>query len=188
MSNSQEQSLNEHAVFLPVNESSPEFLHCEKERQAVERLLSAGPEAFYSAVGTERSGCFLSSEEVGQISSWAQDYRFNPLQVPREENGEASSEMEDFCSTYFPSFSDTPTPDLDLGWPEKGPWVPKGSVTIYTSPPAEGEPPVREVIRRHLQKAGQVCKYDVDLIFMDTHFFIWVEYRGGGKCTFCSTI
>lgn len=174
MSNSQEQSLDEDVVFLPVNESSPEFLYCEKERQAVERLLSAGPEAFYSSVGTERSGCFLSSEEVGQISGWAQDYRFNLLQT----HGEiGSSGTEDFCSTYFPSYSDTPAPDLELGWPDKSPWVPKGSVTVYTSPPAEGEPPVREVIRWHLQKASQVCKYNVDHIFIHKHntFFYRVE-------------
>ncbi|XP_010729685.2 uncharacterized protein fam83e [Larimichthys crocea] len=163
MSNSQEQSLDENAVFLPVTESSPEFLHCEKERQAVERLLSAGPEAFYSSIGTERAGCFLSSEEVSQIISWAQDYHFNPLQLQRETNGEEySSEMENFCSTYFPSFSDTPTPNLDLGWPERSPWVPKGSVTVYTNPPADGEAPVREIIRRHLQKASQVIAIVTD--------------------------
>lgn len=159
MSNSQEQSLDENAVFLPVTEASPEFLYCEKERQAVERLLSAGPEAFYSTIGTERAGCFLSSEEVSQITSWAQDYHFSPVHVQGLENGEEGiSDTKDFCSTYFPSHTDVPTPDLVLGWPEKNPWVPKGSVMVYTSPPAEGEPPVREVIRRHLQKASQVCK------------------------------
>lgn len=161
MSNSQEQSLDENAVFLPVTESSPEFLHCEKERQAVERLLNEGPEAFYSSIGTQRSSCFLSSEEVSQITSWAQDPRFNSLQVQRQENGEDGSlEMEDFCSTYFPSCSDTPPPNLELGWPEKSPWVPKASVKVLTSPPAEGEPHVRQIIRWHLQKAQQVCKYD----------------------------
>ncbi|XP_034075232.1 uncharacterized protein fam83e isoform X2 [Gymnodraco acuticeps] len=156
MSNSHEQSLDENVVFLPVNESSPEFLHCEKERQAVERLLNAGPEAFYSSIDTERSGCFLSSEEVSQISSWAQDYRLHPLQVQRQENGEdGSSEMEDFCSTYFPSFTDTPPPGLDLGWPEKSPWGAKDSVRVHTSPPAEGDPSVRQIIRWHLQNAGE---------------------------------
>lgn len=170
MSNSREQSLDEDALFLPVNESSPEFLYCEKERQAVERLLNAGPEAFYSSIGTERSGCFLSSEEVSQITSWAQDYHSNPLQVQRDENGkESDSEMEDYCSTYFPFHSDTPAPNLELGWPERSPWVRKASVTVHTSPPAEGDPPVREIIRRHLQKASQVCKCDVMLIFMDEH-------------------
>ncbi|XP_034389816.1 protein FAM83A isoform X2 [Cyclopterus lumpus] len=163
MSNSQEQSLDENAVFPPVNEFSPEFLHCEKERQAVERLLNAGPEAFYSSIGTERSGCFLSSEEVSQISSWAQDYRSKPQPLQSQENGEkGSSEMEDVCSTYFPSQSDTPAPDLDLGWPEKGPWVPKRSVTVHTSPPADGQPPVRQIVRRHLQKAGQVIAIATD--------------------------
>lgn len=159
MSNSQEESLDEDAVFLPVNESSPEFFHCEKERQAVERLLSAGPEAFYSSISTEHSSCFLSTEEVRHIASWAQDYHFHQLQVQREENGmEGSSEMEDFCSTYFPCHSETPEPSLELGWPEKSPWVPMGSVTVHTSPPAEGDRPIREIIRRHLQKASQVWK------------------------------
>ncbi|XP_068568357.1 protein FAM83F isoform X2 [Cebidichthys violaceus] len=163
MSNSHEQSLDENAVFLPVNESSPEFLHCETERQAVERLLNAGPEAFYSSISTERSGCFLSPEEVSQIASWAQDYHFNSPQVQSQENGEEGrSEMEDVCSTYFPSHSDTPTPDLDLGWPEKGPWMPKGSATVHTSPPVDGEPPVRQIIRWHLQKAGQVIAIVTD--------------------------
>ncbi|XP_054473701.1 protein FAM83E [Anoplopoma fimbria] len=163
MSDSKEQSLDENAVFLPVNESSPEFLHCEKEREAVERLLIAGTEAFYSSTGTERSGCFLSSEEVGQITSWAQDYHFTPLQVQSQENGEeGSSEMEDLCSTYFPSDSDTPAPNLELGWPERGPWVSKASVTVHTSPPADGEPPVRQIIRQHLQRAGQVIAIVTD--------------------------
>lgn len=158
MSNSQEQSLNENVVFLPVDESSPEFLHCEREREAVERLLNAGPEAFYDSIDTERSGCFLSSEEVGQITSWAQSFHHN--QANQEENGAAGClEMEEFCSTYFPSHTDLPTPNLELGWPEKTPWVPNGGVTVYTSPPAMGDPPVREIIRRHLHNARQVCKY-----------------------------
>ncbi|KAK5912656.1 hypothetical protein CesoFtcFv8_002505 [Champsocephalus esox] len=163
MSNSHEQSLDENVVFLPVNESSPEFLHCEKERQAVERLLNAGPEAFYSSIGTERSDCFLSSEEVSQISSWAQDYRLHPLQVQRQENGEdSSSEMEDFCSTYFPSFTDTPPPGLELGWPEKSLWGAKDSIRVHTSPPAEGDPSVRQIIRWHLQNAGEVIAIVTD--------------------------
>lgn len=177
MSSSQEQSLDENAVFLPVNEFSAEFLHCEKERRAVERLLNAGPEAFYSSIGTERSGCFLSSEEVSQISNWAQDYRSNPQQVQSQQvNGEeGSSDMEDICSTYFPSQSDIPAPNLDLGWPEEVPMVPNGSVKVHTSPPAEGQPPVRQIIRRHLQKAGQVCKYP----FIDEHSTFL--HKGGGE-------
>lgn len=152
MPNSREQSLDEDVVFLPVSESSPQFIYCEKERRAVERLLSSGPEAFYSSIGTELPGCFLSPEEVCQISSWAQDYRFKaPPEVTQ-----SSTPPEDSSSTYFPPNSDIPTPDLELGWPEKDPWPVKGNVTVHTNPPAEGDPPIREIIRRHLQQASKV--------------------------------
>ncbi|CAB1459543.1 unnamed protein product [Pleuronectes platessa] len=161
MSNSKEQSLDENVVFLEVTESSPEFLYSERERQVVERLLSAGPETFYSSNGTERSGCFLSPEEVRQIGSWAQDYHCNQVQWEGD-GGDGSSQMEDFCSTYFPCKSDTPAPDLDLGWPEKGPWLTMGSITVHTSPPSEGEPPVREIIRQHLQRATRVIAIVTD--------------------------
>lgn len=163
MSNSQEQSLNENVIFLPVDESNPEFLYSESEREAVERLLSAGPEAFYSSIGTEQSGCFLSPEEVSQISSWAQYYH-SSLPPGQQQNGvDGSTDAEeDFCSTYFPCQTDMPTPNLELGWPEKDPWVLKGSVTVHTSPPGEGEPPVREIIRRHLQSASQVIAIVAD--------------------------
>ncbi len=157
MSNSQEQSLDEDAVFLPVIESSPEFLYCEKERQAVERLLSAGPEAFYSSIGTERSGCFLSSEEVSQINSWAQDYRFTRLQVQREANGEeGSADVEDLCSTYFPPHSDTPAPDLELGWPDVSLEGVDTSISLLFHPPRQNTPSIKEVVRKQIQEARQV--------------------------------
>uniref|UniRef100_UPI003AB0E356 uncharacterized protein fam83e n=1 Tax=Centroberyx gerrardi TaxID=166262 RepID=UPI003AB0E356 len=163
MSNSQEQSLDEDAVFLPVTKSCPEFIHCERERQALERLLSAGPGVFYSCVGTERSGCFLSPEEVGQVNGWAQDYHISQLQGRGEQSAEeGSSEMEDFSDTYFPTHSDIPAPCLELGWPEKGPWMGRGCVTVHTSPPAEGQPPIREIIRRYLQGASQVIAIVTD--------------------------
>ncbi|XP_073323758.1 uncharacterized protein fam83e [Pagrus major] len=164
MSNYQEQSLDENAVVRPLSESSPGFLHCEKERQAVERLIIEGPEAFYNFIDVkESSGCFLSPAEVSQINSWAEDYRFSQLEVQRQENGGiGSSETEDFCSTYFPSCSDTPAPALELGWPEKSFWMPNGSITVHTSPPAENRPPVREIIRWHLQKATKVIAIVTD--------------------------
>lgn len=162
MPNSREQSLDEDVVFLPVSESSPQFIYCEKERRAVERLLSSGPEAFYSSIGTELPGCFLSPEEVCQISSWAQDYRFKP---PPEVT-QSSTPLEDFSSTYFPPNSDIPTPDLELGWPEKDPWPVKGNVTVHTNPPAEGDPPIREIIRRHLQQASKVGLNPFEHIFI----------------------
>uniref|UniRef100_A0A3P8X682 Family with sequence similarity 83 member E n=1 Tax=Cynoglossus semilaevis TaxID=244447 RepID=A0A3P8X682_CYNSE len=127
MPNSQEQSLDEGVVFLEVSEASPEFLYCETQRQALERLLNAGPEAFYGSIGTERSGCFLSPEEVRQITGWTQDYRFSQLQ--REDTEVDGADAADLCSTYFPGPSDAPAPVLDLGWPEKAPWTTGGGST-----------------------------------------------------------
>lgn len=168
MPNSQEHSLDEDVVFLPVSESSPQFLYCEKERRAVERLLSSGPEAFYSSISMDHSGSFLSPEEIAQISSWAQDYRFKPPPVETQR----STPVEDFCSTYFPPNSDLPTPDLELGWPEKDTWPVKGSATVHTNPPAEGEPPIREIIRQHLQKASKVGLSTFQYIFTLHVWFI----------------
>ncbi|XP_034022142.1 protein FAM83E [Thalassophryne amazonica] len=162
MSNSQVQSLDEDVVFLPVTESSAEFFHCEKERQAVERLLCGGPEAFYSFISAEGSGCFLAPEEVSQIITWAQEYCFNSLQAQKEEDGDDGTTEMYFSSTYFPFCSDTPVPCLQLGWPEHNSWVQKEHVSVYTSPPTEGQPPVREVIRHHLQKATRVIAIVTD--------------------------
>ncbi|KAK7915410.1 hypothetical protein WMY93_011171 [Mugilogobius chulae] len=164
MSNSHEQSLDENVVFLPVSETSPEFLYSETERLAVERLLNGGPEAFYSAAGSEHASCFLSPEEVTDITNWTQDYHLSPIPREREhwDNGLDSDYDMGYCSTYYPAFSDTPPPGLALGWPESCLWEQENSIKVYTSPPAEGEPSVREVIRQQLQKATQVIAIATD--------------------------
>uniref|UniRef100_A0A667WVR2 Scaffolding anchor of CK1 domain-containing protein n=1 Tax=Myripristis murdjan TaxID=586833 RepID=A0A667WVR2_9TELE len=161
MSNSQEQSLDEDVVFMPVTESSPAFLHCEKERHAMETLISAGPAAFYSCLTADHLSCFLSPEEVRQIVAWAQEHHGSQLQVRGEENGEDNGpeREEDLSDTYFPTQSDTPAPCLELGWPEKNFWMGQDCITVHTTPPVEGQPHIREIIRRHLQRASQVCKY-----------------------------
>uniref|UniRef100_A0A3P9LF93 Family with sequence similarity 83 member E n=1 Tax=Oryzias latipes TaxID=8090 RepID=A0A3P9LF93_ORYLA len=163
MSNSQELSLDENVVFLPVDQSSTEFLHCEREREAVEELLSAGPEAFYSTVGPECFGCFLSPKEVSQMTNWVQ----NRVE-PEAENGvERNTLTEDYCSTYFPEPFDFPAPNLDLGWPEDQPCG-KNSLMVYSSPPVEGQPPVREIIRTHLQEAKKVIAIVTDSLTDNT--------------------
>ncbi|XP_077428805.1 uncharacterized protein fam83e [Vanacampus margaritifer] len=157
MPGSQEASLDENAVFLPVTPSSPEFLYSELERQSMEKLLCEGPKAFYKSVGAKLFGSFLSPDEVGEITSWVQDFHFTPLEKEEKVDPHAA----DLTSSYFPSHSDAPAPALDLGWPG----APRGrmeNVAVYTNPPAEGEPPIREVIRRHLQKASQVLAIVTD--------------------------
>ncbi|XP_014885257.1 protein FAM83D [Poecilia latipinna] len=162
MSNSQEQSLNENVVFLPVDETSPQFFHSEREREAMERLLDSGPEAFYSSIGPDLSSYFLSPEEVSRISSWAQNYHFHEPLVGDQNGADRSVDSEKICSTYDPYQWDVPVPNLELGWPEKPAGVPKNSVTVHSSHPAEGDLQIREVIRRHLQAAKMVIAVVTD--------------------------
>ncbi|XP_055725994.1 LOW QUALITY PROTEIN: protein FAM83D [Salvelinus fontinalis] len=161
MSNSQEQSLNKDMIFLPVSESSPEYLHCERERYALERLLSAGPEAFYTTLSAEHLVPFLSPEEVNQISGRVKDYHSSYEELEGAEEG-GSSGVQDFSARYFPTHSDTPAPCLELGWPEGATWVGMGRAVVYTSPPADEQPPVREIIRRLLQGASKVIAMVTD--------------------------
>ncbi|XP_059924863.1 protein FAM83D isoform X2 [Gadus macrocephalus] len=174
MSNSHQQSLDEEAVFLPVTEACPEFLHCESERLAVERLMSVGPAAFYACLGAENLGGFLSQEEVNHISGWAHDYTVSRTQaVPEARGGEGGEEEgngEDggssaarcLSSCYFPTHSDAPAPCLDLGWPERSIWPGRDCVKVLTNPPEEGQPSIREIVRRHLQQASQVIAIATD--------------------------
>lgn len=164
MSNSQDQSLDEDAVFQPVSETCPHFLYSEGERNALECLLSDGPGGFYTRLNAERLGPFLSPEEVNQLSGWAQDYHSSQVVVEEDamemagcNQGEGEGQgLMNFSSLYFPIHSDTPAPPLELGWPEKETWDCMGQARVYTSPPVEDAPPVREVVRKLLQGARKV--------------------------------
>lgn len=149
MSKSQEQSLNEDVEFLLVNESNPEFLHSEAERSALESLLKDGPGAFYTNLSSHQIEPFLSPEEVNQVSSWVEDHRVEVV-----ENGDVRSETS--SDQYFPVLSDTPAPCLELGWPMKDRWDGVERAMVYTNPPVDQAPHIREVIRRLLQGATMV--------------------------------
>ncbi|MCI4390396.1 hypothetical protein PGIGA_G00122120 [Pangasianodon gigas] len=163
MSKSQEQSLNEDVVFLPANESNPEFLHSEVERSALESLLRDGPGAFYTKLSAHRLEPFLSPEEVNQVSNWVEDHHVEVV-----ENGdigsESSSDVQGLSDQYFPALSDTPAPCLELGWPEKDRWDGVGRAMIYTNPPVEQAPHIREVIRRLLQGATMLIAIVADRV------------------------
>uniref|UniRef100_A0A9J8BXN5 Family with sequence similarity 83 member E n=1 Tax=Cyprinus carpio carpio TaxID=630221 RepID=A0A9J8BXN5_CYPCA len=163
MSNTQEQSLNENIVFAPLTEFNPDFLHCEEERYCVESLVSSGHEAFYTKLHQEQIGSFLSPGEVNQISGWAEDYHQSDANQ-EDGNGEmeVGSDGEDFSGHYFPTESDTPAPCLELGWPEKTIWMDMGQIHIYTNPPAEQMPTIREILRRHLQAATKLIAVVTD--------------------------
>lgn len=155
MSKYQETSLNENFVIHPAHESNPGFLYSELERSALESLFRDGPKAFYSKLSAHRLEPFLSPEEVNQVSSWVED-RHTEVIENGDVRSENSSEMQEFSGQYFPELSDTPAPCLELGWPEKGRWDGVQRVMIYSNPPLEQAPHIREVIRNLLQGATRV--------------------------------
>ncbi|XP_058229329.1 protein FAM83E isoform X2 [Hemibagrus wyckioides] len=161
MSRYQETSLNDDVVFLPANESNPGFLHSEVERNALESLIRYGPKAFYSELNAHRLEPFLSSEEVNQVSNWVEERNVEVV-----ENGgiasENSSGEQELSDQYFPEISDTPAPCLELGWPEKDRWEGVERVMIYSNPPVEQAPHIREVIRKLLQGATMLIAIVAD--------------------------
>lgn len=150
-----QKGLNEDAVFLPVNEFNPDFLHSEAERDALESLLRDGPRAFYAKLDAHQLKAFLCPDEVNQVSSWVQDHQVEGL-----ENGEVgskgSSGVQESSDQYFPMLSDAPAPCLELGWPTKDRWDGVEQTMIYSNPPVDEAPHIREVIRRLLQEATTV--------------------------------
>ncbi|KAJ8260032.1 hypothetical protein GJAV_G00176310 [Gymnothorax javanicus] len=150
MSNTQDQSLNPDVVFSPVFESSPEFLHCERERRALESLLKDGPFTFQNKLKHEQLGAFLSPEEAAQICGWAQEYRHSQV-LPRD--GQDGPSKEHLSSCYWPAHTDTPPPDLELGWPVGRRRLDARNTMVYTNPPLPGVPPIREVLRKMIQGA-----------------------------------
>ncbi|XP_072522620.1 uncharacterized protein fam83e [Salminus brasiliensis] len=165
MNNSQQQSLDENVVFSPLVESNPEFLHCEGERCALEQLLTSGPGAFYTKLSKERLAHFLSPEEVNQVSSWAKDYSISEVLLGNGEfEDESGSGTQGYSVQYFPVHSDTPAPCLDLGWPEEAGWEGVDQAVVYTNPPAEQTPHIREVVRRLLQGATTLIAIVTDRV------------------------
>ncbi|XP_066547060.1 protein FAM83D isoform X2 [Amia ocellicauda] len=165
MSNSQDLSLNDEAVFLPISESSPEFYYSEAERRALESLLSAGPGAFHTKLSLEKLSPFLSQEEVFLIDHWAQDFKHSEVQPEKLEGPvtEGGSVVgRPFSLSYWPQHSDIPAPILELGWPENGDWKGVTRAMVYTSPPTEGAPPIREVVRRLIQGASRLIAVVTD--------------------------
>ncbi|KAJ8400716.1 hypothetical protein AAFF_G00394850 [Aldrovandia affinis] len=167
MSDSQEQSLDPDVAFRPVYESSPEFLHCERERRALEILLCEGTDSFHSKLKLERLGAFISPEEVTQIRAWVQDIRCSGAS-PEEEGQDAGEEdcsmFQKLSVRYWPTDTDTPLPSLQLGWPEKESWPDTGHTLVYTSPPMGRAPPIREVVRRMIQGAQKLIAVVTDTL------------------------
>ncbi|XP_059813582.1 protein FAM83E-like [Hypanus sabinus] len=180
MASSQLQCLDEQHVNPCLTESLPQFVYSEGQRRALEALLSDGPSAYAHCLEEEGLRPFLSAAEAHSLLAGARPFR--PSDTPGQQEDEELLEgpngreltrlsTANWSLTYWPTQSDAPPPFLALGWPEEGMWKGITRAAVYTNPPAEGAPTIKELVRRLLQNAQQVIAIVMDQ-FTDVDIFI----------------
>lgn len=156
MAGSQVLCLENEEPYVKITESNPEFYYCEGQRLALEALLAEGEEAFKNCLSREKLRPFLSDGELQELKSAVngQDSQATSL------GGTGNHSHADSGSSlsYWPGRSDEPPPDLELGWPDNGSWKGITRAEVYTHPPGEGAPHVKELVRRCIQQANKVWK------------------------------
>ncbi|XP_078064700.1 protein FAM83E-like, partial [Mustelus asterias] len=154
MAASQVECLEEDNGNTQVSECNPQFVYSERQRLALEALLDQGPGAFYQCIKREGTRLFLSAEEAHRLHASCGDFRHG--KVPAGADGVEAMELDtDSSLTYWPTKSDAQAPFLTLGWPETGMWKGITRAIVYTHPPMENSPTIKEIIRSLLQKAKQ---------------------------------
>ncbi|CAI5790819.1 Family with sequence similarity 83 member E [Podarcis lilfordi] len=162
MAGSQVLCLESEEPYAKVTESNPEFYYCEGQRVALEALLTKGEEAFKECISQEKLRPFLSDGELQELKAAAEDsWASSPGGT-----GNGGHRGKGSSLSYWPGRSDEPTPELELGWPENSVWKGITRVEVYTHPPGEGAPHIKELVRRYIQQANKVIAIVMD-VFTD---------------------
>ncbi|TWW78798.1 Protein FAM83B [Takifugu flavidus] len=138
----------------------------ESYRMAIDRLVSGGRDSYQEFLKGERIGSFLSEDELAFISA-------NVEQLPPQNHTEEicdPQENKSSSGTYWPMYSDTDAPDLDLGWPEIFPDTRQTNIDLLFHPPRQNSPTIKEVVRKNIQEARQVISIVMD-VFTDVDIF-----------------
>ncbi|XP_066127734.1 protein FAM83E [Saccopteryx bilineata] len=151
---------------LPLTETSPGFLYSEGQRLALEALLSEGAEAFEACVQREGLRPFLGRDELRGLAAAAEDWTAVKQEPGRAAEGTTAANGDLGSLTYWPGQSEEPVPVLRLGWPEDSGWKGITRAQLYTQPPGEGHPPLKELVRQEIQAACKLVAVIMD-IFTD---------------------
>lgn len=158
MALSQIQCLDDGSINCRITESKPEFLYSEDHRLALEILFHDGREAYEKYLTAQNVRGFLSDHELDHLTQTVVLY--NP-----GGHGEtvANGEGEDgkVASEYWPERSDHSYSELDLGWPDISSYRGVTRVTVHTQPPMDGQPHIKEVVRRIISQAQKVSLFVV---------------------------
>nr|XP_033819036.1 protein FAM83G [Geotrypetes seraphini] len=187
MALSQVQCLDDSNVNWRYTESKPEFFYSEEQRLALEALITHGTDAFYEVLKKENIRDFLSELERKRILDRVEPY--DPGKSPiggdgakeggeekeegegdGEEKGEAEEEGMSDSLEYWPLKSDCSIPELDLGWPDVVVYRGVTRATVYMQPPLDGQPHIKEVVRKMVGQAQKVIAVVMDM-FTDVDIF-----------------
>ncbi|XDV12775.1 hypothetical protein PO909_001360 [Leuciscus waleckii] len=168
MALSQVQCLDDNHINLRTNESKPEFFYSEEQRVALETLIHDGQDAFEDYIKTKNIRCFLSDLELERILNTVEVYSPGSHDNNAELYGE--SDGEDISLQYWPDRSDCSIPQLDIGWLDRVSYRGLTRAQVYTQPPYEGQPHIKEVVRKMIGQAQKVIAIVMDL-FTDIDIF-----------------
>ncbi|KAM9394521.1 protein FAM83F [Pholidichthys leucotaenia] len=150
-----------------VPESRPEFYYSEEQRAALEQLLRSGDGAFKMRLQEDNIRDFLCAREVKIIRKTFQEYDTDSDSESGEQDKSKGSSSADsgVHSTYWPQMSDTEVPSLDIGWAgSSGVYRGVTRVTVYSHPPKEPGPHIKEVVRRLIQESHKAVAIVMDLL------------------------
>ncbi|XP_052034658.1 protein FAM83E [Apodemus sylvaticus] len=149
-----------------LTKASSALLYSEGQRLALEALLSTGEEAFWACIQQERLPPFLSTDEAQALATAAEDWTVPSQEPGAAGTGTAITDGDVGSLTYWPRQSEEPAPLLRLGWPEDTAWKGITRAQLYTQPPSEGQPPIKELIRQEIQAARKLVAVVMD-VFTD---------------------
>ncbi|XP_067314300.1 protein FAM83F [Pseudorasbora parva] len=164
MAESQLACMEDGLMPAAVPESRPQFYYSEQHRAALEQLLAHGDGAFKTLLKEEKGQDFLSAREIkaitGSFVKYPQEDEPGAAAEPRAQRNHSGS----LRSTYWPQMSDTEVPPLDMGWPSSGLFKGVTRVSVYTHPPKENSPHIKEVVRKLIQESSKVVAIVMDLL------------------------
>ncbi|GCC39003.1 hypothetical protein chiPu_0023005, partial [Chiloscyllium punctatum] len=148
MGSSQLECLEDSHVNVRITDKNPEFYYCENQRLALDVLLKSGEVNFHKLQEKEGVKEFISSKETEHILRSHHRYEAEGKDSTKDRKA-----VSDSKSTYWPEQSDTPIPDLDLGWSEPVTYRGVTRVNIHMHPPRNHDPNIKEIVRKMIQEA-----------------------------------
>ncbi|XP_062387700.1 protein FAM83G [Sardina pilchardus] len=163
MAESQLKCLDDDHVNEKIPEFKPEFYYSEEQRAALEQLLKNGDEAFKLRLKEDNIKDFLSAREISCFRNTFREYEVESDAEMCDNKSPTNSNADSGVhSTYWPQLSDAEVPSLDIGWPNSGYYKGVTRASVYTHPPKDKSPHIKEVVRRLIQESTKVVAVVMD--------------------------